>query len=54
MTDTPYRCECATCGTERMVRSYESANEFFHEHAERGHEVEIVLLDEPRPAPEPE
>lgn len=45
MPNTVYYCRCATCRRERTVESYESAHEFFDDHAERGHEVEIVQAD---------
>ena len=42
MTEDLYRCICHTCGTERLVEGLENAQEFFNEHAERAHEVELL------------
>lgn len=37
-----YRCVCKTCRQEAVRDCWESANDFFQDHADRGHRVEIV------------
>lgn len=40
-----YRCVCFSCDEQREVEEYDRAQQFFDDHAERGHEVEIERLD---------
>lgn len=36
-----YYCICHWCHEETTAEGYDAANEFFSDHADRGHEVEI-------------
>ncbi|WP_436347378.1 hypothetical protein [Natronorubrum sp. FCH18a] len=42
MSEDLYRCVCHTCETERLIEGLENAQEFFSEHADRAHEVELL------------
>lgn len=41
MSEDTYRCVCHTCEIEVVIDGLENAQEFFNEHTERAHEVEL-------------
>ncbi|WP_049923200.1 hypothetical protein [Halopiger djelfimassiliensis] len=41
MSDRVYRCVCYTCERETVMEGLANAQQFFDEHADRSHEVEI-------------
>jgi hypothetical protein len=40
-----FHAVCYTCRAEQYSASYTEASGFFNEHADEGHEVELVNLD---------
>lgn len=40
--DSTYHCTCRTCREETTVEGYDTAHEFFSDHADLGHRVEIA------------
>jgi hypothetical protein len=41
-----FQSVCRTCEEEVFSERYEDANDFFDDHAEDGHDVQVVNLDE--------
>jgi hypothetical protein len=41
-----FQSVCRTCGEEEFSERYEDANDFFANHAEDGHDVQVVNLAE--------
>lgn len=44
--DGSFQAVCRTCGEEFFSEVYEEANDFFDDHAESSHDVEVVNLAE--------
>lgn len=44
-----FQTVCWTCSTGHVYEEYEASNTFFREHADEGHEVETVNLEEREP-----